>query len=278
LAAGALAEGTDHRERLAVGANRLFDQAQWGRVDAALADEVLALCVDLNDTQCAVSLRALLAAAGEAGRQHLVEVALAADDAGQHPAAAYAWAAAGIDAWQAGQHQEALGLWARLPDIPLPTLADPSVAPPPGAKGPLAELARALHQGNQEAVAAWLAEDGVRPLGIRLGIRLLEGGKGGLLVGPDGAWMEVCGTRVDLRRRGPVRRVLVCLSEQHPQTVSGAALIEVGWPGEQMQAASARMRLHTAIRTLRRVGLHGGLQTVEGGYRLDPAWWVRQAE
>jgi hypothetical protein len=48
------------------------------------------------------------------------------------------------------------------------------------------------------------------------------------------------------------------------------ALVASGWPEESIQPKAARTRVHTAVYTLRRMGLQGILVTREDGYLLDP--------
>ncbi len=82
------------------------------------------------------------------------------------------------------------------------------------------------------------------------------------------------GSTIDLSRRKNVRLVLLALAEAR-LTAPGTAvlpetLLEAGWSGERMRADAATKRLHTAIWTLRSVGLEALLLTVGDGYLLDP--------
>ena len=90
---------------------------------------------------------------------------------------------------------------------------------------------------------------------------------GSVVTSPDAA-------RIDLGRRGAPRRVLQALIGSHRtapgETATAETLIEAGWPGERIRPESATARLHTAIRTLRRLGLEPLLETRSGGYRLVP--------
>jgi DNA-binding SARP family transcriptional activator len=52
-------------------------------------------------------------------------------------------------------------------------------------------------------------------------------------------------------------------------------LLEAGWPGERMRPDAATKRLHTAIWTLRSVGLEPFLLTEGEGYLLDPRTALR---
>ena len=84
---------------------------------------------------------------------------------------------------------------------------------------------------------------------------------------PDGA-------TIDLSRRKNVRAILVVLAKarrDHPgRALSPAELLEAGWPGERMRPDAATKRLHTAVWTLRSVGLEPYLLTEGDGYLLDP--------
>lgn len=88
------------------------------------------------------------------------------------------------------------------------------------------------------------------------------------LVLPDGRVIE-------LGKRKNVRLVLACLFEARRSSpgavVMPDALLAAGWPGEKMRADAATKRLHTAIWTLRSLGLDRVLLTKDEGYLLDPA-------
>ncbi len=89
-----------------------------------------------------------------------------------------------------------------------------------------------------------------------------------LVVLPDGR-------RIDLSRRKNVRLVLRALVDARRarpgEALDPAALVAAGWPGERMRADAATKRLHTAIWTLRSLGLGDVLLTEGEGYRLDPS-------
>lgn len=91
--------------------------------------------------------------------------------------------------------------------------------------------------------------------------------EGRRLVLPDGR-------AIDLSRRKNVRLVLHALAvarrDRPGEPVLADVLLEAGWPGERMRADAATKRLHTAIWTLRTVGLEGLLLTQGEGYLLDP--------
>lgn len=82
------------------------------------------------------------------------------------------------------------------------------------------------------------------------------------------------GLEVDLSRRKNVRLILLELARARRDRPgafrSTDDLIEAGWPGEKMRADAAMKRLHTAIWTLRSLGLEEILISSDDGYALDP--------
>ncbi len=86
--------------------------------------------------------------------------------------------------------------------------------------------------------------------------------------------IAVSGERIDLVRYGPVRRLLdglVVHRLEHPgAALSAEALIEAGWPGERMRHTAGLLRVYSAVRRLRRLGLETILLTRDDGYLLDP--------
>jgi len=138
-----------------------------------------------------------------------------------------------------------------------------------------------LHPDQQLLLDAAFAGDVVSPgsipsrsLAMRVGQMLVEKiatQSPHLTVAADGSWFALGGAApVKMGRRGPARRILLELTRAHVSACSAEALIEAGWPGQRILPESARMRLHTAIRTLRTLGLDTHIETVEGGYRLRP--------
>ena len=79
---------------------------------------------------------------------------------------------------------------------------------------------------------------------------------------------------MDLTRRGPVRLVLRALLERRRETphrpLSADEVLAAGWPGEKLIARAASSRVHTALWTLRKLGLGEVLLTAADGYLLDP--------
>jgi hypothetical protein len=103
-------------------------------------------------------------------------------------------------------------------------------------------------------------------------------GKGGndLLVGIEGRWFQPPGGgRINLGRRGAVRRVLLRLVEQRVGAPGvGLAvedIIQAGWPGERIQHESGLARAYVTIQRLRALGLKEVLLTRDDGYLLDPS-------
>jgi predicted ATPase len=97
----------------------------------------------------------------------------------------------------------------------------------------------------------------------------------GVTVEPDGRAFTIASRRVDLTRRGALRRILAALAEARlarPGTgLPVREIVRLGWPGEKMSPESATARVYMAVRTLRSLGLEGVLLTRDDGYLLDPA-------
>jgi hypothetical protein len=96
-----------------------------------------------------------------------------------------------------------------------------------------------------------------------------------LEVGPEGAWyVAPDGSRWDLHTRGPLRRILLALTDarlhRRGQPLSTHAILGAGWPGEAPVADTGPNRAYVMVNELRRKGLRSILQRTEGGYRLDP--------
>ena len=121
-----------------------------------------------------------------------------------------------------------------------------------------------------------------RNLDTRFALRMLERALAAhaaapriLVVGRAGAWFSLDGAaRVDLRRRGSLRRMLDALVSAHAArpspSLGGAALLGAGWPDERILAEAAATRVRVAVATLRKLGLRDVLLTHDDGYRLDP--------
>jgi hypothetical protein len=97
-----------------------------------------------------------------------------------------------------------------------------------------------------------------------------------LRIGPEARWFEVGGGgRVDLSRRGALRRLLLRLAGERAsapdRSVSFDALVEAGWPSSRGTRDSMQRRLYTSLWMLRDLGLRDVLLRRDDGYLLDPA-------
>jgi hypothetical protein len=97
-----------------------------------------------------------------------------------------------------------------------------------------------------------------------------------LEVGPRASWFEAPGgERVDLSRRGPLRRLLFALvlrRTTNPGSGLGVPeLAKSAWPEAPDGARGVSSRVYVGIGTLRRLGLGSVLARGDDGYLLDPA-------
>jgi hypothetical protein len=97
-----------------------------------------------------------------------------------------------------------------------------------------------------------------------------------LRIGPEARWFEASGGgRVDLSRRGALRRLLLRLAGERSsapdRSVSLDELVEAGWPGSRGARESMQRRLYTSLWMLRDLGLRDVLLRRDDGYLLDPA-------
>lgn len=105
--------------------------------------------------------------------------------------------------------------------------------------------------------------------------RLVARSAPGVRFDRGGRWFERGGKRVDLARRGAMRRVLGALVEARlDRPGEGLSVQEVfaaGWPDERAHPDAASARVYTAVRELRALGLGELLKRESEGYLLDPA-------
>jgi hypothetical protein len=104
-----------------------------------------------------------------------------------------------------------------------------------------------------------------------------------LLVGPDATFFQLGdGARVDLRRRGNLRRMLHALVERRldapGECLSPDALFAAGWEGEQIHPEAQTARVYTGIWNLRSLGLAEAIVRQSEGYLLDPTLRVERFE
>jgi predicted ATPase len=102
-----------------------------------------------------------------------------------------------------------------------------------------------------------------------------RGHRGAWAVGQGARWMQPPGgERVALARHGSLRLVLDALVERRiaepGAATSAAGLLAKGWPGERVLHESGMLRVYTAIRRLRAMGLGEVLETRHDGYLLSP--------
>ncbi|HEY1957760.1 MAG TPA: tetratricopeptide repeat protein [Polyangiaceae bacterium] len=138
-----------------------------------------------------------------------------------------------------------------------------------------------LAGGDREKWRARLAEPGSVVLtsfearfALRIARRTLASGKAAarvLRVDRQGRWFELDGARVDLGRRGALRRILVALATRPDAGIKHGELAAAGWPGERVLVEAAATRVRVAIATLRQLGLRALLVTRDDGYVLDGA-------
>jgi predicted ATPase len=138
-----------------------------------------------------------------------------------------------------------------------------------------------LAKGPPRAPDATLVEASRSSSDVRRARRQAESGASReLWIGPEAAWFSFGHVRVDLSRRGALRRILAALATAHESGGEQGAvwheLWKTGWPGEHIRAESGLKRVYTAVWTLRKLGLEGVLLCREGGYLLDPGVPVRQ--
>lgn len=188
-----------------------------------------------------------------------------------HPARIHLQALEGLLLAEAGHSEAAAGAVASI-DKRYRPLLDAALRLWAG-RGDLSELEEA-----RSAIPRFLGQ--VEDMILRVAERARQAART-LRIGPDGTWFARGAEPVDLRRRHPARRLLVHLvharREAPGQAVAPEALVASAWPDERILPEAARMRLHTTVRLLRRLGLADWLETVEGGYRLAPTVAVEEA-
>jgi len=137
------------------------------------------------------------------------------------------------------------------------------------APPPFVHVLRALVDGTPEP-----EYHGRRPgLRERLSLRIFERYSTGAAepkwsVGHDGTWFDVGQGKVDLSRRGAMKRVLAALVANQGTPVDVYALFEAGWPGESLLPDRAAHRVHVTVSELRKKGLRDFLVRQSEGYLL----------
>ncbi len=98
-----------------------------------------------------------------------------------------------------------------------------------------------------------------------------------LTVQRDGAWFSLNDQpRVDMRRRGAAKRILVYLAERGTgaDPAEASDLVEAGWPDEIITYDAAMARVYTTLNRMRALGLEDAIITVDEGYALNPEFKV----
>jgi len=136
--------------------------------------------------------------------------------------------------------------------------------------------------GDALLVVRVVPEDAKRPrLGAREALEAAAEPTRSVTFGEEARWFSSQGARVQLGRRGPLRRVLLRLFEQrieHPGVgLAVDALLEAGWPEEKMQWEAGVARVYTTVQRLRALGLHDVLITRDDGYLIDPGIEVKRS-
>jgi tetratricopeptide (TPR) repeat protein len=95
-----------------------------------------------------------------------------------------------------------------------------------------------------------------------------------------GRWFALgSGPRVDCGGHEAPRRILLALARRWlhapDEPLPASELVKAAWPGERIQPAAARNRLHVALTTLRKLGLRDVLTSRDEGYVLAPSVAVR---
>jgi len=99
-----------------------------------------------------------------------------------------------------------------------------------------------------------------------------------LLVEPEGRWFELSGDgdseaqRVNLGRRGPMKRILVALTERHLEKAGPIEVFEMfdlAWGEEHVEPELAASRVYNNVAGLRKLGLGEWLLGGDLGYELD---------
>jgi hypothetical protein len=89
----------------------------------------------------------------------------------------------------------------------------------------------------------------------------------------DGRWVKPPNAEpIELTRRRSLRLILLALVERHErapdEALSQDDVLAAGWPGERVTAEAAQNRVHTAIYSLRKLGLDDWLVRRDDGYLL----------
>lgn len=91
-----------------------------------------------------------------------------------------------------------------------------------------------------------------------------------LEIDADARWFRVEGAIVRLDKRPSLQRIVVALLDARwTQPASMEVLVTAGWPDESLIQSSGSTRVHTALHTLRKMGLGKHLERTQVGYRIQ---------
>ena len=152
---------------------------------------------------------------------------------------------------------------------------DPALADAVALTGALVESApkQVLAELSARAETSGLVETRLLGRAVRGGAAARQPARAAALeIGPDAAWFQLSGTRVELGRRRTLCRILSALArarrDRPGEPVTLEQMLEAAWPGERILAEAAASRVYVAIATLRRMGLRDVLVHSEKGYLL----------
>lgn len=93
-----------------------------------------------------------------------------------------------------------------------------------------------------------------------------------LEIGPNGAWFEWRDERVNLHRRGPMKKILCVLAAGHQDAkpIDVYTLFERAWDAEARDPEKDAQRVYNNVSKLRGMGLDGAILKSSDGYMFDP--------
>lgn len=90
----------------------------------------------------------------------------------------------------------------------------------------------------------------------------------------EGRWFSLPDAEepTDISRRGAIRRIIAALGRAHAdgRALGVYELLDVGWPGEVVEAESGATRVYTTLSRMRDLGFDAYLVTTDEGYQLSP--------
>lgn len=101
-----------------------------------------------------------------------------------------------------------------------------------------------------------------------------------LEVGPEGMWFEWQGERVDLTRRGPMKKILCVLAGRHHEgtPIDVYELFESAWGAPALDPVRDAQKVYNNVSKLRSMGLEDAIIKLSDGYMLAPGLSVVSRE